>query len=68
MQKILDAITATLIWGSVLITLGVVTYLAYLQYRKIKHRRAHRRHRAHRVMRQSTGPAGQHRPSHNHQS
>ena len=67
MQKILDAITSTLIWGSVLITFGVVTYLAYLQYRKIKHRRAHRRRRARRAMRQSNGPAEEHRPRHKQQ-
>jgi uncharacterized membrane protein YebE (DUF533 family) len=67
MQKILDVITFALIWGTVLFALGVVTYLAYLQYRKIKHRRAHRRRRARRAMRQSNGPAEEHRPRHKQQ-
>jgi RNase P protein component len=61
-------IEGTLMWGGVALTFGVVVYLAYLQYRKIKHRRAHRRHRARRAMRQSNALAGEHRPSHNHQS
>jgi hypothetical protein len=68
MEGIYDTMEAALIWGVVILTFGVVIYLAYLQYVKIKRRRAHRRHRSHRTMRQSNGPDGEHRPSHNHQS
>ena len=55
-----------LIWGTVIFTIGLVFYLARRQYRTMKHRRAHRRRRARRAMKQSGGPIGEHRPSHNH--
>jgi len=64
MKDLYDTFETVLFGGFVLCAIGVVVYLAYLQYVKVKRRRSHRRHRAHRAMRQSNGPAGEHRPSH----
>ena len=59
--------TALVLW-MVILTLGLVVYLAYLQYRKMKRRRAHRRHRASRAIKQSGRSMGEHQTSHNHPS
>ena len=68
MEDLYDTVEGIILWGGVILTFGLVVYLAYLQYRKIKHSRARRHHRAHRALRHSRGPAGDQRPSHSHGS
>ena len=65
MDDLYNKFEATLMWGVVIFTLGLMTYLAYRRYREIRRRRAHHRHRARRAMRQARGPAAEDQPDRN---
>ncbi len=68
MNWLFDTFEAVLIWGAVILTLGLVVYLACLQFLKMKQRRARRRRRVRRAMPPPNGPAREQRPTHNHLS
>ena len=68
MDGLYDTVESTLIWGSVIFTIGLVVYLGYLQYLKMKYRHVRRRRRSRRTMTQPDEAAGDRQPSHNHQS
>ncbi|MGD0260153.1 MAG: hypothetical protein ABSD29_10060 [Verrucomicrobiota bacterium] len=68
MKELYDTVETTLMWGAVVVILGVIIYLAYRQYRTMKYRRVHRRRRARRAMKRAGESMGEHRPSHHHTS
>jgi hypothetical protein len=68
MQEMYEKIEAAVIWGTVILAISMVLYLAFLQFLKLKRRRARHRHRTRRARTQPTGFAGEHRPSQNQQS
>jgi hypothetical protein len=68
MTELYDWIESTLVWGTVVFAIGLVSYLAYRQYLKVKYRRARRRHRARRAMRRRSWSPEQGRPEADSQS
>ena len=53
MENVYDWCETIVLWGSVLISVGLIGYLARRQYRTMRRRRIHHRHRERRMSRRA---------------
>ena len=67
LTELYDTIESTLMWGIVILAVGLVIYLAYRQYLKARYRRIRRRHRESRARRRQRSIPEQGRLGHDSQ-